>query len=58
MWCGALKSVASYKYMAAEMGLTVQELQSIENIDRKQIQYWLRKGTELAKLGTIKFKRN
>ena len=52
MWCGALKSVA------AEMGLTVQELQSIENIDRKQIQYWLRKGTELAKLETIKFKRS
>ena len=43
MWCGALKSLASYKYMAAEMGLTVQELQSIENIDRRQIQFWLRK---------------
>ena len=37
------------------MGLTVQELQSIENIDRKQIQYWLRKGTEQTKLETIKF---
>ena len=56
MWCGSLKSVASYKYMAAEMGLSVQELQSIKHIDRKQIQCWLRKGTEKAKLETINFR--
>ncbi|WP_240701312.1 hypothetical protein [Pseudoalteromonas sp. MEBiC 03485] len=43
-WCGALKTSASYNYMAKEMDLSVQELKSIVNIDRKQIQYWLRKG--------------
>ncbi|MEI8706693.1 ATP-binding protein [Pseudoalteromonas sp. B62] len=55
MWCGALKSAASYKYMAAEMGVTVQQLQTINNIHRKQIQYWIRKGTDAATLETIKF---
>lgn len=54
-WCGALKSVASYKCMAAEMGLTVQELQSIENIHHRQIQYWIRKGTDKSNLETIMF---
>lgn len=41
--------------MATEMGLTLQKVQSIENIERKQIQYWIRKGTELAKKETINF---
>lgn len=41
--------------MAKEMDLSVQELKSIVNIDRKQIQYWLRKGTQTAKLDTINF---
>ena len=54
-WCGALKTSASYNYLAKEMDLSVQELKSIVNIDRKQIQYWIRKGTEAAKLETIKF---
>ncbi len=35
MWCAAFKSAASYKYIVAEMGLTVQVIQSRKNIDRK-----------------------
>lgn len=54
-WCGALKTMASYKYMAGEMGISVADLQSIENIHRKQVQYWIRKGTDAATLETIKF---
>ncbi|MBQ4860339.1 ATP-binding protein [Pseudoalteromonas sp. MMG013] len=54
-WCGALKTQASAKYMAGEMGVSVDELQSIKNIHRKQIQFWIRKGTEAAKMETIKF---
>ncbi|WP_462172010.1 ATP-binding protein [Pseudoalteromonas xiamenensis] len=54
-WCGALKTQASAKYMAAEMGISVQELQDIKNIPRKQIQYWIRKGTDATKRETITF---
>ncbi|MEC4091144.1 ATP-binding protein [Pseudoalteromonas rubra] len=54
-WCGALKTQASAKYMAGEMGVPVEQLQDLKNIHRKQIQYWIRKGTETAKKETIKF---
>lgn len=54
-WCGALKTTASAKYMAAEMGITLEKLQSIQNIHRKQVQYWIRKGTDAATMETIKF---
>lgn len=30
------------------MSVNVDELQSIQNIPRKQVQYWIRKGTEDA----------
>ncbi len=56
-WVGALGSMASYKYMANEMDVPVEELKALDNIDQVQIQYWIRKGTAKAEKETISFKK-
>ncbi|PHR87962.1 MAG: hypothetical protein COA78_36815 [Blastopirellula sp.] len=54
-WVGALSSAKAYKAMADEMDLTTSELKALDNIPRKQIQYWIREGTKPATKETIKF---
>jgi len=56
-WCGALGSERSYKTMSDEMGVTVQELKSLENIEKVQVQYWLKEGTGQAVKETISFRK-
>lgn len=54
-WCGALSSLAAYKYMAGEMDVPIDEFKQLENIERKQVQYWLREGTKPAAKHTMRF---
>ena len=54
-WLGALSSAKAYKAMSEEMDVSVADLKALENINRKQIQYWIRHGTEQATKETIKF---
>ena len=54
-WVGALSSAKAYKAMADEMDLPVCELKALKNIPRKQIQYWIREGTDQATKKTITF---
>jgi hypothetical protein len=56
-WCGSLGSQASYKSMANEMDVPVNELKDLENIEQVQVQYWLREGTLPAEKHTISFKK-
>jgi hypothetical protein len=55
-WCGALGSQTSYKTMADEMGVSLTELKALDNIDKVQVQYWLKTGTEKAVKHTMSFK--
>jgi len=56
-WCGALGSAAAYKKMAAEMDISVPELRNLQNIEKKQIEYWLKEGTQAAQKAKISFMR-
>jgi len=55
-WCGALGSTASYKSMSQEMDVPLEQLKALDNIEGKQVQYWLREGTLPAQKHTISFK--
>jgi hypothetical protein len=56
-WCGALGSQSSYKTMSDEMGVSIGELKALDNIEQKQIQYWIKEGTGEAIKETMTFKR-
>lgn len=55
-WCGALGSTSSYKTMSDEMGITIGELRALDNIEQKQVQYYLKDGTNPAVKLTMTFK--
>lgn len=54
-WCGALSSHAAYKHMANEMEIPLDEFKALDNIDRVQVQYWVRNGTKEAEKLTMSF---
>lgn len=54
-WVGELASLAAYKAMSGQMDVPVPELKALENIPRKQIQYWIREGAKPATKETITF---
>ena len=65
-WCGALGSHKSYKHMAEELDLKLVDIKQLENIEKKQVEYWFRegvKGTEKYRMTfsphkTIKLQKN
>ena len=54
-WVGALSSNAAYKFMAAEMDIPLDEFKALDNIEKVQVQYWLREGTKAAEKETMTF---
>jgi hypothetical protein len=54
-WCGALSSNAAYKFMATEMDVPLDEFKALDNIEQKQVQYWLREGTKASEKQTMTF---
>jgi hypothetical protein len=56
-WVGALGSTAAYKKMAQEMDIPLNDLKRLDNIPQKQVEYWIREGTEPATKQKISFVR-
>lgn len=56
-WCGALASNAAYKFMAAEFDVPIADFKALENIERVQVQYWIRDGISDALKETMSFNK-
>lgn len=56
-WVGALGSTAAYKKMSQEMDIQLLQLRNLDNIPQKQVEYWIREGTQPAKKQKISFVR-
>ena len=56
-WVGALGSTAAYKKMAQEMDIPLMQLKNLQNIPQKQVEYWIREGTQPATKQKISFVR-
>lgn len=54
--CGTLQSVAAWKAMALNLDIPLAEIKQLENIERVQVQHWVRDGTRPAEKHTLKFK--
>jgi len=56
-WVGALGSKSAYKKMAEELDISIIQLKDLNNIPQKQIEYWMRNGTNEATKEKISFVR-
>jgi len=55
-FCGALNSAAAWRSMADNLDVPMKEIKQLENIPKKQIQYWLKDGTKATEKKTLTFK--
>tara|TARA_B100001063_G_C16775958_1_gene565338 strand:- start:335 stop:991 length:657 start_codon:yes stop_codon:yes gene_type:complete len=55
-FCGALNSASAWRSMADNLDLSTREIKQLENIPKKQVQYWLKDGTRPTEKKTLTFK--